>query len=129
MLDHNDIRDVIWARIPESRAAIQELEADELGYNTHYTCVSQAFWEPVFEPALQAGDTELLGRCFALTDDMLGGDDQLHEVTQIRVVEHLCRWPNPVKTLAGPRLQDLVANLCDWGREAFPDAPSYDWAG
>jgi 3'-phosphoadenosine 5'-phosphosulfate sulfotransferase len=68
----------------------------------------------------------MLPRCFALTDEMLGGDEDLQEVTQIRVVKHLCGWPNEVKALGGPRLQALVAYLCDWRREAFPDAPKPD---
>lgn len=113
VLDHREIRGVIWDRFPEVRPVILNLEADD-SFCTHYTWVSEAFWWPVFEPALREDRRDTLTKCFALTDDMLGGDEQLQEVTQIRVAEHLLAWPDAVRSMGGPLLIALLVRSYDW---------------
>lgn len=111
--------------LPEAAQFVSELNDDavedasetsrEIYWPSPYTILSDAFFWPVLDRALEIGDCDLVRRCCATIEALLtSGDRSLVEAVEIRVVEHLvlndARW-GKVAQWAGPTLRSYKKSM------------------
>jgi hypothetical protein len=81
-----------------------------------YAYASEAFWWPVFEPALRSADEATIEKCFGVLEQMLACPDvNVRDAAGIRITPYLLGLPSGMmRKFAGP------LTLADFQRAAGP---------
>ncbi|WP_306191918.1 hypothetical protein [Streptomyces sp. MK5] len=101
------VRELLWDSFPEQRGVILALEEEEREYASQvgqsplevgaYTLVSEVFIQEILEPLLEMDppvDEQTAKRCARFLEFLLAsGRRSIHEMTSIRVTDHLLGYP------------------------------------